>query len=58
MFGLANICARFGGIVAPLIDGVARNSFMYIFGGLGVASGLCSLLLRETKGEVMADTVD
>ena len=50
VFGIANICARVGGILAPLIDGVAEHSFMYIFGALGIGSALCSLLLRETKG--------
>ena len=56
VFGLANICARVGGILAPLVDGFSPDGFMYIFGALGVLSGICSLLLRETKGEVMADT--
>ena len=58
VFGIANIFARFGGILAPLIDGVAKNSFMYIFGSLGLLSAFCSFLLRETKGEVMTDTLE
>ena len=31
---------------------------MYIFGGMSVVSGLIALMLRETKGEMMADTVN
>ncbi len=58
VFGIANICARVGGILAPLVDGIAKDSFMYIFGALGVFSAFCSIFLRETKGELMADTVD
>ena len=45
-------------MLAPLIDGAADKSFMYIFGSLGIASAVCSLLLRETKGELMADTTE
>ena len=58
VFGIANICARVGGILAPLIDGIAEHSFMYVFGALGVFSAICSLLLKETKGELMADTAE
>lgn len=58
VFGIANIFARVGGILAPLIDGVAKNSFMYIYGALGLLSGFSSLLLRETKGEFMTDTLE
>ena len=57
-FGIANIFARLGGILAPIIDGVAKHSFMYIYGSLGLISGVSSLLLRETKGEFMTDTLD
>lgn len=46
VFGIANIFARVGGILAPIIDGVAKDSFMYIFGTLGIISAVCSLLLR------------
>ena len=58
VFGIANICARVGGILAPLIDGIAEHSFMYVFGALGVVSSLSSFFLHETKGELMADTID
>ena len=58
VFGIANVCARVGGMLAPVIDGAADKSFMYIFGSLGIASAVCSLVLRETKGELMADTTE
>ena len=58
VFGIANIFARIGGILAPIIDGVAKDSFMYIFGALGLLSAFSSFLLRETKGEVMSDTLE
>lgn len=58
VFGIANIFANIGGILAPIIDGVAKDYFMYIFGVLGLLSGFSSFLLRETKGEVMSDTLE
>ena len=58
VFGIANIFARLGGILAPIIDGIATHSFMYIFGALGILSAFSSFLLRETKGEVMTDTLE
>ena len=48
--------ARLGGILAPLIDGTPVGCFMVVFGGLGMASSLLSLLLKETKGQTMVDT--
>ena len=56
VFGIANIFARVGGILAPVIGGVAQNSFLYVFGGLSLMSGVGSLFLGETKGKTMADT--
>lgn len=50
VFGIANICARAGGILAPIVDGAAGNNLMYIFGVCGVISSVCSILLLETKG--------
>ena len=58
VFGFTNVCARLGGISAPLVNSVAKTSFMYIFGALAIGSGLCSLLARETKGQLMADTTE
>ena len=57
VFGVANVFARIGGIMSPLIDGLLPGMFMYIFGTLGVLSALSSFLLRETKGQKMADTL-
>ena len=58
VFGITNISARVGGILAPLVSAVTKSSFMYIFGALGITSGVLSFLLRETKGRLMADTAD
>lgn len=49
---------RVGGILAPIISSLAKDNFMYIFGGLGVGSGLVCILLTETKGTVMTDTAE
>ena len=45
-------------MLAPVISRVAKANFMYIFGVLGVGSGLVCFLLSETKDTVMADTVE
>ena len=58
VFGFTNICARLGGISAPLVNSAAQSSFMYIFGALGVMSGLLSFFLKETKGKLMADRAE
>ena len=58
IFGFSNVIGRVGGILAPLVDGVAKGSFMYIFGAVGLLSAFISLALKEMKGEVMSDTTD
>ena len=58
IFGFSNVIGRVGGILAPLVDGAAKGSFMYIFGAVGVLSAFVSLFLKETKGEVMTDTAE
>ena len=58
VFGFSNMMARAGGILAPLIDEVGKKNFMYVFGALGIAGALVSLLVKETKGQVMADTAE
>ena len=58
IFGFSNVIGRVGGILAPLVDGVAKGSFMYIFGAVGMLSALACLLLKETKAEVMKDTAE
>ena len=57
-FGLTSLCGRAGSFLAPLLSSVFGSSFMYIFGALGILSAVCSLLVRETKGELMADTTE
>ena len=49
---------RAGSFLAPLLSSVFGNTFMYIFGALGVLSAVCSLLVRETKGQLMADSTE
>ena len=56
VLGFSSLCARIGGALAPPIDGLLKNEFMYIFGSLSVICGLITLLLRETKGTTMADS--
>ena len=56
VFGLVSFCARIGGALAPPVDGLLRNEFMYIFGVLSVICGMCMILMRETKGTAMADS--
>lgn len=58
VFGISNVSARLGGIISPIIDFNLTHSFMYIFGALGLISAVCSFLLRETKGQKMADTFE
>lgn len=58
VFGMSNVFGKVGGIFAPLVDGIAKDSFLYIFGTLGILSGLLSLLLGETKGKVMTDNLN
>lgn len=58
VFGIANMFGRMGGILAPIIDGFAENSFMTIFGIFGLVSGVSSLFLKETKGVAMADNLE
>ncbi len=58
VFGISNVSARLGGIISPIIDFNLKDYFMYIFGTLGIISAICSFLLRETKGQKMADTFE
>lgn len=58
VFGFSNVMARIGGILAPLVSGVAPGSFMYIFGAVGISTALISFLLKETKDVVMTDTAE
>ena len=58
VFGITNIIARVGGILAPLVSAATKSGFMYIFGALGITAGILSFLLRETKGKLMADRPD
>ena len=58
MLGFGSVCARIGGLLAPLLVSLLKGSLMYVFGVLSVISGLTCFLLRETKGEAMPDTLE
>ena len=58
VFGVANTTARIGGIVAPVMSGVAGNSLMYILGSLSLASGVSCFFLEEKKGKLMDERWD
>ena len=47
VFGIANLSARVGGLIAPIIpDLVGKNWFMFVFGILGLMSCAGSLVLK------------
>ncbi|XP_019622928.1 PREDICTED: organic cation transporter protein-like [Branchiostoma belcheri] len=59
--GMGAMMARVGGIVAPFIDllGVYWTPLPYvIFGGTSIAAGLLALLLPETKGKALPETIE
>lgn len=58
IFGIANVSARIGGIVAPLVDGLLPKRFMIVFGIMGMLSALGSLLLNETRGKPLQDVFE
>lgn len=55
MLGITQFFGLLGGMLGPLIGGFAPNYFMYVFGIMGILSGLASLTLKETKGKEMKD---
>lgn len=59
--GVSSMCARLGGMVAPQI--LELSTFwgplpLILFGGLAVLSGCLSLLLPETSGKPLPQTLD
>ena len=47
VFGIANLSARVGGLLAPLVpDLVGKTWFMFVFGVLGIMSCAGSLVLK------------
>ena len=58
VFGITNLIARLGGVVAPLLDEFMRSSYMLIFGIVSLVSCGITLLLRETKGAELLDTLE
>ena len=59
VFGIANLSARVGGLLAPLVpDLVGKTWFMFVFGVLGIMSCAGSLVLKETKGTKLNDVME
>ncbi len=58
VFGIANVCARLGGIVAPMVDALIPNYFMVAFGVMGLLSGAGAFLLNETRGKPLKDVFE
>ena len=59
VFGIANVCARIGGILAPLVSEITGDRYMMlVFGIFGVLSCGGSLLLKETRGRKMEDNIE
>ncbi|XP_037072198.1 solute carrier family 22 member 15-like isoform X1 [Pollicipes pollicipes] len=60
-FGLVNVFARIGGIVYPfmaLLNDVMADLHFAVFGALAVGSGLLNLMLPETLGRPLPETVE
>ena len=57
IFGISNMIARFGGILAPLIS-TACSHFMLILGVVGLLSFILAFKLKETRGQAMPDLID
>lgn len=57
IFGISNAIARFGGLGAPLISSYIYH-FMLILGSMSLLSFLAALILRETLGRKMEDSVE
>lgn len=58
--GLVAIFSRIGGIVTPLVMLLAevhKALPMVIYGSLPIGAGLLCLLLPETRGQAMKDTI-
>ena len=53
--GICIVSCCVGGLIAPLINGLAPNYILYIFGSFALVSALMALFLRETKGRPLQD---
>ena len=59
VFGIANVSARVGGILAPLVSQVTGDRyFMIVFGILGCLSCFGSFALKETRDAKMEDNLE
>ena len=59
--GVSSMCARIGGILAPqiiLLGSVFRSMPFIVFGVLSVLTGLLDLLLPETMGKPLPQTIE
>jgi len=57
--GICNICARSGGIIAPLMGELPLSLSLLVFGVLAATAGIATLLLvPETLGMTLKDVMD
>ena len=58
--GIASVCARVGGMIAPFFlyfDRIWTPLPMLLFGALSVAGGILCLILPETTGKPLPQSV-
>uniref|UniRef100_A0A4W5N9E9 Si:dkey-119m7.8 n=1 Tax=Hucho hucho TaxID=62062 RepID=A0A4W5N9E9_9TELE len=59
--GMGSMCARAGGVLAPIIyllRGVSKNAPMVLFGLCTLLGATLTLLLPETAHQPLADTIE
>lgn len=60
--GSSSMCARFGSILAPYVSRFGGKAYKYLpvilFGVTSIVAGLLALLLPETKGKSLPDTIE
>lgn len=59
--GLVGVFSRIGGIITPLVILLAKYHVAIpklIYGGLPIGAGLLCMLLPETRGQALKDTLN
>jgi hypothetical protein len=59
--GLVSVAARIGGIMAPYVSrlgNVFPNLHFILFGLLALTSGLCTIMLPDTKDQPLPETLN